>query len=127
MTDQFPNIKRLGLEVRYISETYAYLSGAGGSTTFEPQRQARRELTVVYAEELEKLLSSAPVVTSYGTRNFWAMHDERNDSADTHTALLVGIQPIVKDSETQSAIEQLQSKLNEAMAKVKELMEMVNK
>lgn len=80
MTDQFKNIKRLGLDLK----------------TFD------NKLGVyVRADDLEKLLSAAPVVDVYGwvcgSKRYWRTPNI-SEHDGTHTAILVGITPIVKDT-----------------------------
>lgn len=77
--EKFPNVKALGLEV--------YYSDSGNR--------------VVYASCLEKLLSQAPMVWFNDDKTmlpYWEC-SSRQDKKHTHTARLVCIEPIVKESE----------------------------
>lgn len=90
MSNQFPNIKALGIEVHG-----ACLAPNNGSIQFPADE-------VVLAFHLEHLLEQAPVV--YGKAD-GSIHNElhypwtgESREQDTYTARLVGIKPIVRDT-----------------------------
>lgn len=84
--DQFPLTRALGVEVQ---KEVGFENVRSGKTS---------EVYYVYAADLEKALESAPVVTSYGERNEWYANGAKGMQQDTHTARLVCIQEIAKDT-----------------------------
>lgn len=96
---KFKNIEALGLEV-YTSEVPVY---------------------AIAAQELEKLLESAPTVYGDGTGVDWYA----NDKHETHSAKLLCIQPIVKGvtkAEVSKALNEQYLNVIEASEKYYELL-----
>ena len=87
MSNEFPLVKRLGLEV------------VRSQITKEPDLWT---VPYVSAQALESLLAQAPVVSIEQHKNFGWTGAEKDDGelfdSCTHTALLLGIQPIIKDT-----------------------------
>lgn len=93
----YPFIERLGLRVfKHFNYGWSYSepnsAGGCGSSSDGPRN-------VVYADELEKLLSSAQAVTGFkDEEGEWTWGDYPCEEYDTHSTLVVGFQPIRKES-----------------------------
>lgn len=103
MTD-YKMISRLGLEIHWACVKH----------------DERRFITmkndeVIKASDLERVLSEAPVVEvydwRYGDKAYWRTPN-LGDTDGTHSALLVGIQPIVKDT-AESLLREFVEKMGE--------------
>lgn len=111
---KYPFIERLGLRVfKHFNYGWSYSepnsAGGCGSSSVGPRE-------VVSVDELEKLLSSAPVVYAYCIKSekpaYWGPKEGGSDYEDTHTALMIGVQPIRKETATDEKLEVMRAMIN---------------
>jgi hypothetical protein len=74
MSDKYPLCRKAGLGVRIWNAPH------------------------VLADDVERLLESAPVVYGLRNRDRWDFSEINTDSIDTHSARLLLIEPIVRDT-----------------------------